>query len=236
MGFFSRNRQVEGKFGTGLPIYAELEYQERNREIPAGSNIGLWQVPNNKLATTQFLVDAQITGFEIRLANTLESSEDGAVISIDVTQLQKTCLSSGDFVYTINDDERGFILDCGVYYYYFEVSGGARPPLYSERFRVGGVCEQVGFLTLDALGAPTPDIVADIGLGSIYPVVSPDVLQATVDATTYTADFQVTIAPDTTKLIELEVITAKCGTYTQQYRLQYDTIPSIQVTLTKVYP
>lgn len=232
MGFFTTNRQVEGKFGTGLPIYDKKEYQERFRDIPAGSNLGLWQVPNNQLPTTQFKTDVLITEFKIIEATT---TTDGAEIIIDVTQVEKVCLADGSFVWSIKDDPKDFTLDCGVYYYFFELDNGNRPPLYSERFLVGGVCNNQGSLTLDTIGIPSPDIIVDIGLHSLLPVVAPDTLTATVDATNYTADFQVTISPDTSKLIDVILDTARCGTYTNQYRLQYTTGP-ISVTLTKLYP
>ena len=232
MGFFTTNRQVENKFGTGLSIYDKKEYQERFRDIPAGSNLGLWQVPNNQLPTTQFKTDFEITDFQIIEAGT---TTDGAAITIDVTQVEKVCLGGGAFVWSIKDDPRDFSLDCGVYYYFFELDNGNRPPLYSERFMVGGVCNNQGFLTLDVVGVPAPDITVDIGLHSLFPVIAPDTLTATVDAVNYTADFQVTIAPDTSKTIDVTLSTARCGDYTNQYRLQYTTGP-VLVTLTKLYP
>lgn len=209
-----QNRQTQTELGTGLPFLLKKERQQRFREITTTETNGYWEIPQNRLPTFQVWNDFEATKFSII---PILGANDGTPIEIPLAELQKRCTVPPleKYIYYTTDAERGFSLDCGFYYIEIEFDSGARPSLYSEVFFVAGECA-IGFGLDYIVIQINVDLSADIDFTITGKNITAYATSINGAGSIITKDFSATL-PVGDNTVAVEVETAYCGTYIQNY-------------------
>lgn len=218
MSLHTINRMSQDKFGTGLPIYTEKEYQLRKPNYtghsePYGSSKGYWICPSNKLPTLQFLY----TGATLSTVEIVQvcGSNDGDVVAINTSNIETQDINIGTVFYT-TDIDRKFSLCTGLYYLRFTLSDGTI--YYSEVFEVGAICALYNKLTY-AVQSVEPDLSANVNF-TLQVSSSNDTaaITLTVNGVPYTGNgvFNINMPVGGSTIILL-VDSIQCGAYEQGY-------------------
>lgn len=226
------NRQTPTQLGTGLPFMLDIRYQSRFEEVDSAEPNGYWRCPQNKLPTFQVWRDDDLT--KVELIKVVQGV-DQAPIEIPIANLIKQC-TTGDAkrIYYTTDDERDFILDCGLWYFALEFESGTRPSVYSEIFEVGGVCSY-GFSLSYVVTQVNVDLSADVTFTINHKSTQQITAYAsTVDAVPFvTKIFSATLTEGVSTPITIEIGTDYCGTFAQDYT--FTNTGGVTFALTKTY-
>jgi len=229
------NKQSSTGLGAGLPFYEKKEFQYRNFERSYGiSDVGYWRVPTNRLPTFQVAISKDLAASDpFNLVPVVGGIDQTPIALPEITYLQEYCFdrdgNTDNSFWLHRDQDIGFILDEGLYYFTLETLAG--DTYYSELFKAGGICCGVLNATFQVVAGGGPGTV-NILVTFDFKGVTFTMIELEVLATLYPTSPQTINIPQNTNVNFDFTVQTSCGVFFQRYVLNYD---GVTLTVVKIY-